>query len=272
MIGDSQSFWSYKNYFWLWLNLSTLIVFSLVYLIFVPATGHAGDSFFGYFLGSLATLAIFYLMWFGIRKRSYYSSKGSLKSWLAAHVWIGISLLLIVPLHSGFELSWNVHSMAYYVMVLVVLSGIWGAINYRNLASKIAANRGGSQSRELLKEISNLEIRLQDLSHEEKMKSFLDKNNFKFQPDKFLQIFYTAPKKSSVESIKTELSLLSESETKNAFEILKTLGLKRDLVNQWRSELRISFLLKFWLLIHVPLSFGLIFLVLLHIVLVFYYR
>jgi len=272
VISDSQSFWSYRNYFWLWLSLSILIVLSLIYFLFVPATGHSGDSFLGYFLGVLATLAIFYLMWFGIRKRSYYTSQGSLKSWLAAHVWIGISLLFVVPLHAGFELSWNVHSIAYYVMVIVVLSGIWGAINYKNLASKISANRGGVQSKELLQEISRLDNQLKELKQNEKIKDFTDKIDFHFDPGSFLRIFYFKPENFSVGSIKTELSLLSETETKNAFDVLKLLSLKRDLVGRWYSDLRISFLLKFWLLIHVPLSFCLILLVLLHIVLVFYYR
>jgi len=51
-----------------------------------------------------------------------------------AHVYLGLSLLVIARctrLHFG----WNVHTLAYALMVLVIVSGMFGAAAYAILPS-----------------------------------------------------------------------------------------------------------------------------------------
>lgn len=80
----------------------------------------------GYTLGTLGALIILVLLWLGVRKRQYLDAQGSLIGWLSAHVYLGLGLAVIVTLHSGFQLGWNVHSLAYVLMLAVIASGLYG--------------------------------------------------------------------------------------------------------------------------------------------------
>jgi len=59
----------------------------------------------------------------GIRKRRYRQPSGQ----DLGHVYIGTSLLVIVTLHTAFEFGWNVHTAAYALMEIVIVSGMIGA-------------------------------------------------------------------------------------------------------------------------------------------------
>ncbi len=98
-----ETFFNYRNYRWLWINIIVLGFLVAIYVHDTPIGGRNGGTAVGYVYGSLATAGILYLMWFGIRKRSYSAKYTTLKGCLSAHVWLGIALSIIVPLHAGFH-------------------------------------------------------------------------------------------------------------------------------------------------------------------------
>ena len=53
-----------------------------------------------------------------------------LLGWLSAHVYLGVVLVVVATLHASFQAGWNVHTLAYVLMLFVVLSGIYGVIMY----------------------------------------------------------------------------------------------------------------------------------------------
>ena len=61
-----------------------------------------------------------------MRKRAITRGRWSLKAWTSAHVYLGLSLIVIATLHTGFQFGWNVHTLAYALMMLVIVSGIYG--------------------------------------------------------------------------------------------------------------------------------------------------
>ena len=63
-----ERFYSTGRYRWFWFNLVFLLVCVAAYVIVSPTGGHNGGTPLGYTLGSLSTLGILYLTWFGIRK------------------------------------------------------------------------------------------------------------------------------------------------------------------------------------------------------------
>ena len=58
------------------------------------------------------------------------SGDWSLKAWVSAHVYLGLAVMVVATLHSGFQFGWNIHTRAYGLMVLVVVSGLCGITVY----------------------------------------------------------------------------------------------------------------------------------------------
>ena len=103
---------------------------------------------------------IIWLSLLGVRKRVVGSRPFSLKGWTSAHVWLGMSLIVIGTLHAGGQLGWNVHSLAWLLMMIVILSGFWGIHLYRTLPEKLSANRGEVTQQQMLEAIRTLDRQL----------------------------------------------------------------------------------------------------------------
>lgn len=151
-----ESFFTYRRSLYLKLALALAVVISLVYLLHDPAEGPSGSTWFGYGLGTAGAALIVWLSWLGVRKRSFTTARGPIQGWLSAHVYLGLLLLLVGTLHTGFQLGLNIHTLAYVLMVLVIGSGIYGAIAYGVLPAKITLNRKGVELRSMLLEIEKL--------------------------------------------------------------------------------------------------------------------
>lgn len=149
----------------LWWALG-LIVFS--FLIYATQDGGLqpanGGTWQGYVLGTVAALLIAWLALLGVRKRSYSSAMGSVPGWTSAHVYLGSALLVIATLHSAGQLGWNVHSLAWALMFLVIVSGFYGIYTYANYPQRISENRSGSSRAALFAELFELDRRGRDLA------------------------------------------------------------------------------------------------------------
>lgn len=122
-----------------------------------PAESRNGGTWLGYVLGTAGALLIIWLSFLGIRKRAYQSMLGSVEGWLSAHVFLGTALLVIVTLHSTGELGWNVHSLAYILMVTVILSGFYGVYLYRVYPGRLVLNLAGNNRDGIRNEIKMLD-------------------------------------------------------------------------------------------------------------------
>lgn len=103
------------------------------YLWHQPRGGASGGTWLGYTLGTVGALLIIWLILLGARKRAYRARLGTLRGWLSAHVYLGLALALIGTLHTGFQFDFrelNVHVVSYVLMMLVIISGIWGVSAY----------------------------------------------------------------------------------------------------------------------------------------------
>ena len=88
-----ENFITYRNFKWLWFTLIALLLCTVVYIVDTPVGGPNGGTTVGYTFGIISTIGVIWLMAYGIRKRAYGSSLGTVEGWLAAHVWIGIGLV-----------------------------------------------------------------------------------------------------------------------------------------------------------------------------------
>ncbi len=266
-MSGSESIVGYQGFRWLKISSLCLALLILVYVLYCPIGGANGGTLIGYIYGGLATLGILHLMWFGVRKRDYYSVSGSAQSWLAAHVWLGILLLFLVPLHSGFSFGLNLHSFCYYVLVAVVLSGIWGALNYISMPGMIQSHRGGGTAKQLLEQIALIEDQAMELA-----RSKSDRFSQTLKP----LLSHYEPKIGKVSraidltKLSEGLSVLRDEEKPEALKLISLAKNKHKLCNDLERELRVKYLLRFWLYLHVPLSCLLLVLVAIHIFVVFY--
>ena len=56
--------------------------------------------------------------------------------------------LIIATLHAGFQVGWNLHTLAYVLMVIVIFSGFFGLYNYlQSSGPLISKNREGGSPR-----------------------------------------------------------------------------------------------------------------------------
>lgn len=269
----TETFLSYRSFRWLKIFGSAMIVLLIVYLFDNPLGGRRGDTIIGYTYGGLATAGILYLMWYGKRKRSYYAHLTTLQGCLSAHVWLGVSLAILVPLHCGFEFGLNVHTAAYALMLLVVFSGIWGAWRYVTLAPNIESHRGGGTLSTQIDVLSQLTRELEKLCRE--------------KSDVFLRLIASAdfPVKLSLrrallrsaippldENVTaSRLDDLSAAEQRDALTALALLKRKREVVASILEESATAAKMRLWLYIHLPISFALLVAVGVHIVSVFVY-
>jgi len=115
-----------------------------------------GGTWQGYTLGTIATLLVVWLTALGIRKRSYQSTLGSVQGWTSAHVYLGIAVLFIATLHCAAQFGWNLHTLAYLFMTVVILSGFFGLYVYMRYPSLISSNRAGKTLKDMFAELNEL--------------------------------------------------------------------------------------------------------------------
>ena len=92
----------------------------------------------------------FWLAFLGVRKRRYSSTVGTVEGWTSAHVYLGLAVLVVATLHSAAQVGWNVHTLSYVLLWLVVLSGAVGIQSYVMLPRLLARNREGGGGRRCL--------------------------------------------------------------------------------------------------------------------------
>lgn len=264
----------YRNYRWMWLTIIGLVVCAVVYFANTPVGGRNGGTTVGYTLGVVATLGIIWLMGYGVRKRAYHSQLGTVQGWLAAHVWIGIGLTFLVPLHAGLHFGWNVHTLAYVLMVLTIVTGIWGMVNYANLSEKLESHRGGYQERAALEQIKELSEQIESLA-QEKSDAFMllvRRFDFMFAPRFSLLLGTNHIPRMSVVMAGNMVSTMGDDERRDALKAIELIDRKADLARGIVRESRIKALLRVWLYTHVPISCGLCAALAIHIVSVFFFR
>ncbi len=278
-----ENFLAYGRYVWGKLTLATTLVLVISYIIYSRRVSPNGATLVGLIYGIISFVAILLLMYYGMRKRSYTAKHWSLRAWLSFHVYIGTMTLLLVPLHAGFKFGFDIHTLAYVLLVMVVGSGIVGAALYLLLprrfepfGEELTYPMGHGTDEELRKIIRQMRALAIDKSQE-----FADACQ--------TEIEYGIPKRhvgwglvwrksataalvaTQIEAFQDYLQHIPEVEHE-AFQNLARLATqKRDLEHRMVAQMRLQNLLEAWLYIHLPVSLVMFIVVIIHILVVFYY-
>lgn len=273
-----RTFLEYARYGHLKLAAALVALSLLAYLLVRPSTGHYGGTWLGYTLGTVGALIVLLLLWLGVRKRQYASAQGSLIGWLSAHVYLGIGLVVIVTLHAGFELGWNVHGLAYVLMLAVVGSGIYGVIAYLRLPRRMTDNLGEDTLDTLMLKIADLdrdarrvalelpnEINALVLasSQETRVGGGLRQQLRRQHPD--------CPTTKALAQVMALGARVPDDQAQAHRSLCELLVRKQALLGRARRDVAYRARMQLWLYLHVPLSIALLAALLAHVLAVFFY-
>jgi len=275
---EHEGFLRYQGYRWLKIALAISFVALLVYAFDDVQPRPNGGSAYGYTLGTIGVLLILWLTMLGVRKRAITPGRWSLKSWTSAHVYLGLSLIVIATLHTGFQFGWNVHTLAYVLMMLVIMSGVFGVAVYANVPQALSANRGETTQIQMLDNLRMIDRQLHDagqpLTHDQADIVRLSLNDDAFGGGLIARLTGRYPRcgtRRALAAVRVHPSR-EVGDGNDALDLVETLlERKRSALARIRKHLRLKALLEIWLHIHVPLTFALIAALFVHIVAVFYY-
>jgi hypothetical protein len=274
-----ESFWSYRSFRWLKVTLVLVVVATSAYFADEPPGGAGGNTFLGYLLGTLSAGLMLWLFWFGMRKRSYKAAGAPLRGWLSAHTYLGLALVWLVMLHSGFDFGWNVHTGAFVLTVLVVLSGVFGVVVYTAVPERMTQNRPGEKLAALFERIQDIDTECNTLASSlpdtiaRAVDDSIAQTRIGGGPMRLLRrrdrrcptahaLRVVAEQKSSVEGAARE----------DVRKLEEMLDAKRSLLARVHTDLRLKALLDVWLFAHVPLASAALVAVAAHVFIVLYYR
>ena len=273
-----QSLFVYSGYRYLKLSMLLIIASVVAYAIHAPVDGPNGGTWLGYTLGGLGAFLILLLMWFGMRKRSYKSSMGKVEGWLSAHVYLGLALIVIATLHAGFQIGWNLHTLAYVLMFIVIFSGIFGVYAYLRYPELMTKNRRGNTLELMLIEMSELDRECREASSQltdEINKCILESSEKTKIGGSVRQQLSGRPQHCATQAAFEKVGELSKSLPKemadDASRLMTLLGKKCELVQRACRDVQYKAMMDIWLYFHVPLSFALLAALIAHVVSIFFY-
>ncbi len=275
-----EGFLNHARSRWLKIAITLSVVAIIAYAMVDQQPRANGGTALGYALGTIGALMIIWLSLIGLRKRIITSRPFSLKAWTSAHVYLGLSLIVIGTLHTGFQLGWNVHTLAYVLMMFVILSGIYGIIVYARLPEQLSANRNEATQPQMLEAIRALDRQLdtaaQPLGKAEAdiVRLSLEETDIGGnlwqrltgrQPD-----CGTARARDAVQAL-VNAQMRTGKPDQRLTQILFLLERKDAALAQARRHIRMKTQLEIWLYIHVPATIALLAALTAHILSVFLY-
>jgi hypothetical protein len=311
-------FLEHRDYRYLKLSSALATVAILLYWVTAPAGGVPyGGTWFGYLLGIAALMLVLVHAWYGIRKRrtprvaerrkgdrrkqviteesdttvrrsndrrllraeDSWRFGSTLRGWLSAHVYMGGLLLILATLHSGFHFAWNVHTLAYILLLLVIASGIYGTFAYLHYPRLIAGNIDTDNLEDLLLKISEIDeiARVRALGLPDDINALVTRSrlNTRIGGNLFRQLRSrqrNCPTDQAVEKIQ-ELGkkLVEGNQPRLLRDLYSVLLQKQRLVIKARREVCLNARMHFWLYIHGPLTIALLAALFAHVAAIFVY-
>ena len=283
------SFLNHANGRYFWVAIALVGASIVAYLLQEPHQTPNGGTWLGYTLGTMGALLILWLIYLGRRKRNFAAGWGTVRGWVSAHVYLGTSLLVVAALHTGFQFGINVHTLAYVLMCVVIVSGLFGVWAYRTYP----------EARNELKRSQTLDdifLQLEDIDGQLKrdvsalaadirgvVSSAIDRTEIGggmyaqlagVDSSKVMidgNVYPNTDQVRVVAWLVQRLSLAEGSETGKLSAVVRSYGARQKLLQVIRTDIRFQALQEAWLYLHVPLSIALLAALLTHIVSVFIY-
>lgn len=273
-----DGFLRHKNFKWLKICTALSLAAVVGYFLIDVQPRHNGGSWYGYTLGTIGALQILWLTLLGVRKRAMTSGRWSLKAWTSAHVYVGLSLIVIATLHTGFQFGWNVHTLAYTLMMIVIVSGLFGIFFYAAIPASLSNNREEMTQPQMIDALRSIDRQLFEAAqplpqHQAALvQQSLDQDPFGGGLRRRLSGRYpSCATRAAQAAIRRETAGMPHIGENPVERVDALLVRKEAILARVRRHLRLRALLEIWLYVHVPVTFALIAALSAHIVSVFFY-
>jgi hypothetical protein len=293
-----QSFLNVERYRYAIYAAAIAIACSIAYVIDSWHEHPSGDTVLGYTLGGIAAALVLFLLFYGVRRRLFAVRAGSTNRWLSNHVYLGLCVVLVATLHCGLQFGLNVHTLAYALMCLVVLSGCWGVYAYLRYPSLIARERGPASREQLLKRLAEADTEALSIANALAFDvreliidaisrtrlggttwaqlSGIDHSMLLLEPSQtggMARLVRNRGQAALIEELALRQAAARDSTVQLQLHQLLTISGDRAMtLRRLRRDIQLQGLLQFWLLVHVPLSFGALAALAVHVFCVFFYR
>ena len=272
---------TYGKQRWLWFGMAPLAVLGVSYLFYSRSSVPYGGTSMGLVYGVIGTALIVWLMALGIRKRRRSSGTGTVQGWTSAHVYLGLLTLVIIPFHTGFRFQFGIPTLAYVLLVVVILSGIVGVVCYVMIPPRLTrceaeaglfAERVAEEIHQLLEKMAALSQDKSDVfvrTYQEEVQRTIGTQHLGWK------ILLQAPGSDGLsgrtEALANCVPHLPARELED-FQRFSKFALHRTKL-EWQllTQMRLRNAMQAWLYIHLPCSYAMLVALVVHLVTVLYY-
>lgn len=236
-----------------------------------------GGSFWGLVYGIVGFLLCYLLAFFGVRKRWYRSTFGTVEQWLQSHIYLGVLALIVLIFHTGGRFNDKVAVTTLILVAIVVTSGILGAILYvtvPRMLTEVESNLTVSEISDQLNQQAKQMARVASGKSTPFQRIYTQLIN-EGKPGwlaGWRLLFARMRRGQQQASDWTNLLALVPKEEQDELRQMLVLSRQRkELLLRLVYQQRYKNILEFWLYIHVPFTIALLVFSIVHVVAVFYY-
>ena len=119
--------------------LAIATFFYVLYALMYPS-GPRGGSTVGLIFGSMGFGFMLFAALLGARKRVPTWRVGRAQSWMRGHLWLGLLALPMILFHGGFHFGGTLTRVLMWLLIITVLSGIFGAVLQHYIPRRMTAD------------------------------------------------------------------------------------------------------------------------------------
>ena len=236
-----------------------------------------GGSRFGLWYGIAGTALILLLAFFGIRKRWYRSTFGTLEQWLQSHIYLGVLVMVILLFHTGGRFNDRIAVTTLILVAIVVASGLAGAIFYAaipRLLTEVESDLTVDEISDQLNQLARSMARIAS-GRSAAFQRIYDELLKQTTPGGLagwrLLLSRGLRKKRDQADWARLIGIVPKEEQEELRQMLVVSRQRKELQLRLVFQQRYKNVLEFWLYIHVPFTIALLVFAALHIAAVFYY-
>ena len=237
-----------------------------------------GGSNMGLAYGIAGWALIFLLAFFGIRKRWYKSTFGTLEQWLQSHIYLGLLVIVILFFHTGGRFNDRIAVTTLILAAIVVGSGIAGAVLYVTVPRLLTEIEGDLTVDEMSDQLNQFARAMARIAsgRSAAFQRIHDELVRQTRPGglagwRLLLSRLRRKKQSDPADWARLIGLVPKEEQEELRQMLVISRQRREILLRLTFQQRYKNALEFWLYIHVPFTIALIVFSVLHVAAVFYY-